>query len=175
MRGIDWAGMFRPETPVLELVVRGAVVYLALFVLLRVVRHREAGAMGVTDLLVIVLLADAAQNAMAGGYRSITDGVILVATIVLCALLLDWLGYRLPSSLQLLVRPKAIPLIEDGRALPWNLRRELITNDELMAQLRLHGMDAVADVKGAYLESDGRISVVPRVPRPAASPDRAPP
>lgn len=61
---VNWAKLFQPETPILEIVARGAVVYLAL--LLRVVLKRQAGTLCITDLLVVVLLADAAQNAMAG-------------------------------------------------------------------------------------------------------------
>ena len=66
---VDWAKVFGPDTPVLEIVVRGTVVYLALFVLIRVVFKRQPGAVGIADLLVVVLIADAAQNAMAGTYE----------------------------------------------------------------------------------------------------------
>jgi hypothetical protein len=55
---------------------------------------REAGGVGITDMLVIVLLADAAQNAMAGEYKSISDGLVLVSTIIFWSYALDWLGYR---------------------------------------------------------------------------------
>ncbi len=63
--GVDWAKTFLPNTPLLEIFLRGSLTYLALFFLLRIVLKRESGGMGVTDLLVIVLIADAAQNAMA--------------------------------------------------------------------------------------------------------------
>lgn len=62
---------FMPDGPVLEIIVRGTVTYLALFTLLRIILRREAGNLGITDMLVIVLLADASQNAMAGGYNSL--------------------------------------------------------------------------------------------------------
>ncbi len=78
---IDWEGAFSPELP-LELILRGSLIYLALFALLRFVLKREAGAVGITDLLVVVLIADAAQSAMAGSYTSLPDGLVLVGTIV---------------------------------------------------------------------------------------------
>jgi uncharacterized membrane protein YcaP (DUF421 family) len=86
---VDWGAVFRPETPLVEVVVRGTVMYLALFVLLRVVLKRQSAGMGMTDLLVVVLIADAAQNGMSGGYSSLPDGLVLVATILAWAYALD--------------------------------------------------------------------------------------
>ena len=65
--------------------------YLALFIMLRIVLKRQAGTLGMTDLLLITLLADASQNAMAGEYNSLPDGVVLVATIILWNYIFDWL------------------------------------------------------------------------------------
>jgi uncharacterized membrane protein YcaP (DUF421 family) len=158
---VDWANIFNPQTPVVEIVVRGSVMYLALFALLRLVLKREAGAIGITDLLVVVLLADAAQNALADDYRSIPDGLILVGTIVFWAWALNWLGYRVPL-VQRLVHPPPLPLIRDGRMLRRNMEKELITEGELMSQLRQQGVGDVEDVAAAYIEGDGRISVVER-------------
>src|SRR5690606_22918530 len=72
----DWESILMPSTPLVEILVRGSLVYLALFALLRFVLKRETGTLGTTDLLVIVLLADAAQNALADDYTSIPDGII---------------------------------------------------------------------------------------------------
>lgn len=155
----DWSEVLAPETPLLEILVRGTLVYLALFLMLRVVLKRETAGMGVTDLLVVVLIADAAQNAMANDYRSVPDGLLLVAVIIFWAYALDWLGYRFPA-LQNVLHPSALPLVKDGQLLQRNLRRELVTRDELMSSLRLHGVDDLSAVRVAYMESDGRISVL---------------
>lgn len=140
---------------------RGSLVYLGLFAFLRAVLKREAGAVSITDLLVIVLLADAAQNAMAADYHSVPDGLLLVAVIIFWAYALNWLGFRFPR-IQRLVRPEPLPLVKEGRLLRPNLNKELITEDELMSHLRLQGVHTLAEVKAAHLESDGRISVVLR-------------
>lgn len=153
------------------MLVPGTIVYLALFLLLRLVLQRQVGAMEVTDLLVIVLLADAAQNAMSGSYQSVPDGIALVATIIFWAVALDWLGYRVPR-IQHFVHPKALPLVKDGQMLRRNMRRELITEDELMSQVRLHGLNDLAQVKEAWMESDGRISIIPREGGSGDSPER---
>jgi uncharacterized membrane protein YcaP (DUF421 family) len=156
---IDWEHIFVPSTPLLEIFLRGSVMYLGLFALLRLVLKRESGAIGITDLLVVVLLADAAQNGLADDYRSIPDGLLLVATIVFWSWALDWLGFRFPVF-QRLVHPKPLLLIRDGRLLRRNLEKELITEGELMSQLRLQGVENLGEVSAAYMEGDGRISVI---------------
>ncbi len=157
---IHWERVFVPDIP-LELVLRGSLFYLALFALLRFVLKREAGALGIADLLVVVLIADAAQNGMAADYTSLPDGLVLVGTIVFWSYALDWLGYRFPR-VRRFVQPRPLLLVKDGRLLRRNLRRELISEDELLSQLRLQGCDDLAAVKAAYMEGDGRISVVRR-------------
>jgi uncharacterized membrane protein YcaP (DUF421 family) len=160
---VDWKSLFVPTSSLLEIFIRGTVVYLLLFFVLRFLR-RETGAIGIADLLVIVIVADAAQNAMAGEYKSITEGVVLVATIAFWDYSLDWLGYRFPL-IQRLVRAAPLPLIKNGQMLRRNMRQELLTEEELMSQLRQQGIESVSDVKKAYLEGDGRISIIPKEPK----------
>jgi uncharacterized membrane protein YcaP (DUF421 family) len=141
-----------------EIILRGTIVYLFLFVLLRILR-RGAGTIGISDLPVVVLIADAAQNAMASEYKSINEGLILVTTIVFWDYFLDWLGYKVPLVRPLL-RPAPSLLIKDGRIHRRNLRREMITEEELIEQLREHGIESVEEVKESYIEGDGHISVI---------------
>ena len=155
---IDWHAVFVPSVSLLEIIFRGTVFYLLLFSVLRVLR-REAGGLGIADVLVIVIIADASQNAMAGEYKSITEGAVLVGTILFWDYTLDFLGYRFPRF-QRLVRPKPLPLIKEGKLLRRNMRQEMITEDELLSQLRQQGMEGPAGVKKAYLEADGNISVI---------------
>lgn len=171
MSNIDWRGIFVPDTPLLEIVIRGSLVYLALVVLLRVILRRQSGTVGVTDLLVVVLIADAAQNAMADDYRSVPDGIVLVATIIGWSYLLDWFGYRVPL-IQRFVHPDPLPLVKDGRILRHNLRKELITLGELMSQLREQGLASLEEVGEAHMEGDGRISFVKREDRQVQKQER---
>jgi uncharacterized membrane protein YcaP (DUF421 family) len=159
--GIDWGAVFVPSVPVAEIVLRGTLVYLLLFVFMRFFLKREAGVIGIADLLVVVLIADAAQNAMTSDYKSVTDGAVLVLTIIFWNYALDWLAHRHPRF-ERLVRPAPLPLILDGRMLRRNMRREMITEEELMSQVRQQGAGDVAEVERAYMEGDGRISVVTR-------------
>jgi uncharacterized membrane protein YcaP (DUF421 family) len=157
---VDWHNLLVPTVSLLELVLRGSAVYLGILVLMRVLR-REAGALSTADLLVVVLVADAAQNAMASEYHSITEGAVLVATIFGWNYLLDWLGYRYPR-VHALLHPAPLLLVKDGRVLRRNLRSEMLTMSDLKEQLREQGVAEVAQVKRCYLEADGRLSVIKR-------------
>jgi uncharacterized membrane protein YcaP (DUF421 family) len=156
---IAWRDIILPDTPILEIVIRGTIVYVVLFVLLRAVNKRQGGGLSFNDMLVIVLVADAAQNAMAGVYTSVPDGLLLVAVIVFWAWALDWLSYH-STVVQRLTRPEPVPLVRDGEVLRHNLRKELITTAELMAELRLQGVEHPSEVRLAAIEGDGRISVI---------------
>jgi hypothetical protein len=122
---VDWERLLLPTTPLLETVIRGSFVYLALFALLRFVFRRESGAARISMLLLLVLLADAAQNAMADDYTSVTDGLLLVGTIMAWDYLLDWTASRFPA-VQDLIHPRPLLLIRNGRILRTNLKRELV-------------------------------------------------
>jgi uncharacterized membrane protein YcaP (DUF421 family) len=159
---IDWRSMFYPTESVAEVVIRGTIMYLGMFALLRVFR-RQAGAVGIADLLVIVVIADAAQNGMAGESKSITEALLLITTIVLWDWLFDWLGFRSPFWERIL-QPQPLLLVENGKVLKKNLDKEFITEDELLAQLREQGIADLGSVKKCYLESNGHFSVLTEIP-----------
>ncbi|MEP6572788.1 MAG: YetF domain-containing protein [Gemmatimonadota bacterium] len=155
---VDWHDMLVPTVSLLELALRGSLVYLGILLGLRIFR-REAGALSTADLLMIVLVADAAQNAMASHYDSITEGLVLIGTIFFWNYTLDWLGYRYPIMHRLL-HPAPLELIRDGRLNRRNLRAEMLTLEDLNEQLREQGVEKVAEVKRCCLEADGRLSVI---------------
>ncbi len=161
MSGIDWQDMFLPSVPVLEIIIRGSATYLLLFVFMRLTLRRVGGSFGLADILMVALIAAAVQNAMARDQHSVTDGMILVATIVFWSYALDWLGHRFPTF-QKFYHPPPLLLVKDGRLLRKNMRHELITEDELMAQLRRQGASDLSKVSEAYIEGDGAITVVKR-------------
>jgi uncharacterized membrane protein YcaP (DUF421 family) len=159
--GFDIGKAFTPDVSLFEMVARGVIVYLAIFVLLRLVLRGRLGTMTVADLLVLVIIADAAQNAMSSTYTSITDGIVLVATIVGMSWLFDWLGYHY-TFMGRWVHPQRKALVVNGRVIRPTLKEELMTEEELMSQLRLAGADHINEVKAAYLEGNGEISVIKR-------------
>lgn len=155
----DFESLLRFTVSPGELVARGTLMYWFLFLLFRFVLRRDVGSLGMADVLLLVVISDASQNAMAGGYSSVTDGVVLVSTIAAWNYLLDWSAYRWPT-VRRFVEPRALPLIRDGRILRANLRRELISLPELMAKLRESGVESPSEVRLAVMESDGEISVI---------------
>lgn len=159
MLAVDWQELFSFSVAPAELVVRGTAMFWFLYLLFRFIVRRDAGGVGTADILVLVIVADAAQNAMAGEYRSITDGMVLVGTIVFWNYLLDWLCYRFPAFEQVL-QPRPLLLVKDGRMLLNNMRRELLTREELLGRIREEGLEDLKAVKRAYMESDGKISVI---------------
>jgi uncharacterized membrane protein YcaP (DUF421 family) len=155
----------------LEIVLRGSAMYWFLFLLFRFVLRRDAGALGIADILLLVLIADAAQNAMAGGYESIAEGMLLVATIAGWSWAMDAVSFRF-AAVRRFAEPAPLVLVRRGQLQRRNLRREYITTPELMACLREQGIDKLADVKIARMEADGQISVI-REPRAADKPTPA--
>jgi uncharacterized membrane protein YcaP (DUF421 family) len=162
---VDWQHLFAIERSLAELFVRGTVMYWFLFLLFRFVLHRDIGALGISDVLLVVLIADASQNAMDDGYRSVTEGIALVATLAFWNYLINWLSFR-SKGFARFAEPRPLLLVRDGRLLEGNLRREMLTRDELMAQLREQSIERLDEVRWAYMESDGRISVR-RIERPS--------
>jgi uncharacterized membrane protein YcaP (DUF421 family) len=156
---VDWTSVFQPTIGLFEIVVRGTIMYLGLFAILRLVSRRQAGSFGPADLLVIVLIADAAQNALGKDYGSVTEGITLVLTIVAWEYILDWAKYRFPQLRNLLVAP-SLTLIEDGKINHQNMRREMLSEEDLRSQLREKEVLTYKEVKLAKLEGDGRLSVI---------------
>jgi uncharacterized membrane protein YcaP (DUF421 family) len=155
---MNWNDIFSPSIPLGEIVLRGTLIYIFAFALMRVAR-RGAGQIGITDLLIVVMLADAAQGGMAGGSNTVTEAAVLMATLVAWDYLLDWLGATYPGWERLL-RPPPLLLISNGRILRVNMKKELLTMEELTSLLRHEGVDDVSTVRRCYLEGDGRLSVL---------------
>lgn len=155
---VDWQSMFVPHESLLEIFIRGTLMFLGMFLLLRLFR-RQAGAVGTADLLVIVVIADAAQNGMAGDSKSITEAILLIITIVLWDYFLDFLADRSPFFRKI-IEPKDLLLINDGKLLRHNMHKEMISYEELVSQLRQQGVEKIADVKKCRLESNGHFSVI---------------
>lgn len=155
----DILGLLELSMNPLELVARGTLMYWFLFLLFRFVLRRDAGSIAIADVLLLVLIADASQNAMSGGYESVSDGIVLVLTIAGWNWLIDWLAFRF-SALRRMLEPRPLVLVRDGREQRRAMRKEMISQEELMAALRSEGIDKLDQVKLATMESDGAITVI---------------
>lgn len=155
---VDWDKMFIPSSSILEILIRGTLTYWIVFLYIRFFR-RSSGQLNISDILLITLISDASQNAMAGTYESVTEGAALVGTLVGWDYFINWMGYR-SVLFDRLSNPEPSLLVKDGVIQRQNLKRELITEDELMSLLRQEGVDDVAEVKKCFLEGSGQLSVI---------------
>jgi uncharacterized membrane protein YcaP (DUF421 family) len=153
------AELFTFHVSPVELIVRGSLSYWFLFLVLRFVLRRDAGSVGLADILLIVLVADAAQNGMTGEAKSVAEAFLVIGTIVGWNYGIDWMSYRYGWFARF-SEPSVRPLVRHGRLLRHNLEREMITEDELHSQLRQNGIEHLWQVKHARLEPDGKISVI---------------
>ena len=113
MEHLDIDNVFAMTMPVVELVVRGSLIYWFLFLVFRLILRRDVGSMGITDFLFVVLLGDAAQNGMIGEATSATDAIVLISTLVFWNVLIDWATWRFPAVERLVAAQR---LCQIGRA-----------------------------------------------------------
>ncbi|SRR5258706_2379500 len=151
--------MWKLGTPALEILVRCTLVYLLVLVGLRLSGKREVGQMTPFDLVLILLISNAVQNAMVGPDNSVIGGLIAAAMLFLLNFVVGKVGGKWLKFGKLL-RGHATLLINHGIVQVDKLQREGISFDDLMAALREHGVATVEDVRLAVLEVDGSISVL---------------
>jgi len=152
--------MFDLEISGWAIVARTVIVYAALLIGLRLAGKRELGQMTPFDLVVILLIANAVQNAMVGPDTSVTGGLIAAAVLIAVNYGLAFGRERIPL-LKGAVEGTPTLLISDGEFVEEHLRREGLDKDEVLMAIREHGVAEVKDVRMAVLETDGSISIVP--------------
>jgi len=152
-------GLLTPVHTVLEIVVRCTAVYLLVLLLLRLMGKREVGQMNAVDFVMLLLIANAVQNAMTGPDTSLAGGAVAAATLIGINYILTHTLLK-HSRLRKLVEGSPTLLIHDGQVLQGHLRQEGITQEALEAALREHGVARAADCSSAILEVDGSISVL---------------
>jgi len=155
------AEVFALTKPLWEIALRATFVYVALILLVRVVPKRNAGHVSPNDMLTLIVLGSMATDGIMGGSTSVGDILLMVALVIGWSYVLDVLEYRFPLMRRLL-RDRETCLIQDGRMLRRNMRREMVTEEELMSVLRKEGIEDMAEVHSAFMEADGEISIVTR-------------
>lgn len=139
---------------------RAAVVMIFLFVAFRLLGKRMAAQMNIYDLAMLMALSNAVQNAMTGGRGDLPVGLCASAAVILLAYAMTRLFVRIPSLEERVVGNPTL-VVHDGVLLKDRLRRERLTENELMEAIRQHGLTSASEVLMAVFEVDGSISVVP--------------
>jgi uncharacterized membrane protein YcaP (DUF421 family) len=154
------ASLFASAIPLWEIALRTSLCYIGILVLLRLGGKREIGQITTFDVVVLLMIGNAVQNAMVGPDSSVIGGVASAAVLVGASYLTAALGLRSPLF-QHAVRGEPTLLVNNGQFIWPNLRREGVDADEVLTAMREHGIDTVSQVKSAVLEIDGSISVIP--------------
>jgi uncharacterized membrane protein YcaP (DUF421 family) len=144
-----------------EIIVRTAVIYAALLAGIRLTGKRQIGQMAPFDLVVVLLIANAVQNAMAGPDTSLVGGLISAGVLLGANVGVGQLRDRVPAFRGLVEGQPAV-LVADGQLIPAAIRREGVDLLDLEQAIREHGVDGLGAVKMAVLEVDGTISIVPK-------------
>lgn len=143
----------------MDIVLRAAVTFLVIFVVMRLIGRRELSRMEPFDLIVLIVIGDLVQQGVTQQDSSVTGSFLAVGTIAVLTVFWSWVSFRFPR-LRPIIDGRPLVLVEDGKPLEDNMRRERITVDELAAQARLQRIDSLARVRWAVLETSGDISFV---------------
>ena len=162
--------MWTLAVPLWELILRALIIYLFLLVLLRLTGKRQVGQLAPFDLVLLLVLSNAVQNAMNGGDNSVVAGLVLATTLVALNGVVGLLTFK-NKRLEHLIEGRPEVLIHNGRLYEAVLHRERLTMHELNAALRAAGCSCPDEVQYAVLETNGRISVIakPVAPGKAAA------
>jgi uncharacterized membrane protein YcaP (DUF421 family) len=155
-----WDHLMTPDIPVLESFLRGTVLYFAVLIIMRTTLRRTAGELTMLDFIFVLLVANGASDSMVGGSVSVSNGLVIILTVVAWNYALNTVAWYIPWFQQF-TSPPPLQIVRNGKMLVRNMRKEFITKDELMSQLREDGVEDIARVKAAYIEGDGNISVIP--------------
>jgi uncharacterized membrane protein YcaP (DUF421 family) len=145
----------------MDIALRATVIFFALYVLVRLMGKRELGQMTPFELIVLVVIGDLIQQGVTQNDFSLTGAIIAISTIAFLALLMSWASYLWPWAERLLEgEPRVI--VQDGKILTDNLRRNRLTASEIESEMRLAGIGHLRDVAWGILEPRGKISFIQR-------------
>ena len=143
----------------MDLVLRATFVFALLFVLTCVIGKRELSSLQPFDLILLIILGDALQQGLTQDDYSLTGGVLVVGTIAVLQVLVSWISYRFPGA-RPIIDGEPVIVLQDGRVIERNLRRERLTLEEVAEEARRNQIAHLADVRFAILETNGSISFI---------------
>ncbi len=143
----------------LDIILRSGAVYVFMILAVRIFGKKELSQLNITDLILILLISNAVQNAMVGPDTSLQGGLMAAFTLFLINFVIKKLIYKNPR-LERVLEGEAVLLVYKGALNEANLKKENISVAELEAAIREHGVNGINAVELAMLEQDGNISVV---------------
>jgi uncharacterized membrane protein YcaP (DUF421 family) len=144
----------------MDLVIRATVVFFFIFLVTRVVGRRQLSDLEPFDLILLVVLGDLVQQGITQSDQSVTGTLIVISTIALLSVGLSWISYR-SRGVRLITEGEPIVLVDNGRIIERNLRRERISIADIQEEARQAEITSMNDLRWAILETDGHISCIP--------------
>lgn len=145
----------------MDLVVRAIVLFFFVYALTRVIGRRELSSLEPFDLILLIVLGDLVQQGVTQSDYSVTGLVLAAGTIAMMQVAVAYVNFRF-KRVRTVLDGEPTVLIEDGRVLTRNVRRERLTRAELEEQARLSQIDSLDNVRWAVLETSGQISFIPK-------------
>jgi uncharacterized membrane protein YcaP (DUF421 family) len=143
----------------MDIVIRAAVIFAFLYLLMRMLGRRELSSMEPFDIILLVVIGDLVQQGVTQSDYSVTGALLAVSTIALLTVLVSWSSYRF-GKLRPVLAGEPIVLIGDGELIEKNLRRQRLTVEEVESEARIEQINSLEDVRWAILETNGQISFV---------------
>jgi uncharacterized membrane protein YcaP (DUF421 family) len=145
----------------MDLALRATFLFLFVYLLTRIMGRRELSSLEPFDLILLIVIGDAIQQGLTQDDYSVTGALIVVGTFAILQVLLSFLSYKFPR-LRPALDGEPIVVVQDGKPLEKNLRRERLTVEEVLVEARSQQVASIDDIAWAVLETSGKISVIPK-------------
>jgi uncharacterized membrane protein YcaP (DUF421 family) len=145
----------------MDLVIRAVVIFFFILLVTRVAGRREISSLQPFDLILLVVLGDLVQQGITQSDESVTGTLIVISTIALLSVAVSWVSFRFPR-VRTVTEGEPVVLVQDGRPIERNLRRERIDLGDIEEEARAAQIASLSELRWAILENDGRISCIPR-------------
>jgi uncharacterized membrane protein YcaP (DUF421 family) len=143
----------------MDIAIRSAVIFVFIYVLMRIIGRRELSSLEPFDLILLVVLGDSVQQAVTQDDYSVTGAVIVVATIALLQVSVSYLNFKVPR-LRPIFDGEPIVIVQDGKVIEGNARRERLTLEDIAEAARMQQIASLEDVQWAVLETSGEMSFI---------------
>ena len=156
----------------MDIVLRATAMFAFLYILIRLLGKRELGQMTPFELVLLIVMGDLIQQGVTHNDFSLTGGLLAISTFAFWALVLSWTTYLFPKAKDLLDGTPRV-IVRDGELIEENMRRDRLTRDEVLSEMRLAGIGRLSEVAWAILEPQGKISFIAMDDGPMPQQDRA--
>jgi uncharacterized membrane protein YcaP (DUF421 family) len=145
----------------MDIAIRAVILFFVVFVLTRIIGRRELSSLQPFDLLLLIIIGDAIQQGLTQNDFSLTGALIAIGTFALLQVGTSYVSYR-ARWLRPVLEGHPIVVVQDGKVIDANLKRERITHEEVAEEARKQQIASMADVQWAVLETNGQISFIPK-------------